>query len=102
MAPNIGDSIKSAVEGAVDRVQDVAENIVDKVKGHSDDSPDETTTVDAADAPTTPEPVHVVAETEAISEPLEFERTDTDGTSKTLTFEPASDTTTTDRPSTTS
>jgi hypothetical protein len=103
MAPNIGDSIKNAVEGAVDRVQDVAEDLVDKVKGHSDDAHDEseTDTVAADDAAPSAEPTPMVVETAAIDEPLEFEREDTHGNTRTLTFEPADEAPHVDRPNTT-
>lgn len=104
MAPNIGDSIKNAVEGAVDRVQDVAEDLVDKVKGRSDDdSHDEPETENVAtdDVAPSSEPTPMVVETAGISEPLEFERDDTRGNSRTITFEPADDATHTDRPTTT-
>lgn len=89
MAPNIGDSIKNAVEGAVDAVRDAAENLVDKVKGRSDDSPAETETVATEDLTPADKPTPMVVETAGISEPLEFEREDTDGKTRSLIFEPA-------------
>lgn len=91
MAPNIGESIKSAVE----RVAEAVEHIIAKVAGHSHDK---NNAVDHVDATPAPEPM--VVATDAVSEPLEFERTDTDGTKKTLTFEPASDTPASDTPGT--
>lgn len=97
MAPNIGDSIKNAVEGAVDAVQDVAENLVDKVKGHSDDSHDEGGTVAVEDPTPSDQPSPMVVETAALSEPLEFEREDTDGNTRSLIFEPAEEPAVNDR-----
>lgn len=92
MAPNIGDSIKNAVANAAHAVEDVVENVRAKVTGHPDDEANETpVTDDATVAPTTPEPTEVVVATEAISEPLTFERTGTDGTPTTLHFQPADD-----------
>lgn len=98
MAPNIGESIKSAVEGARDAVENVVEDVVEKVKGHSHDEPH---TTDDAGATQTLEPAPVVVTTDAVSEPLEFERTGTDGTPTKLTFELATDVHDTARPTTT-
>jgi hypothetical protein len=81
MAPNIGDSIKNAVDSAKDAVEDA----VDKVTGHSHDEAEATEAT--AETPSA-EPTPMVVETEAISEPLEFERDDTQGNSRSLTFEP--------------
>jgi len=100
MAPGIGDSIKNAVENAVHAVEEAVETVKDKLTGHSDDDATETTISDeAVETPSAPTPV--VVETEAISEPLSFDRTDADGNPVTLKFEPASDSTTTDHHTTT-
>lgn len=87
MAPNIGDSIKSAVEGAAEAV----EHVVGKLTGHSHVETDEAHVADNPEATPTPTsaPEPMVVQTAAISEPLEFERTDTDGNKQTLNFEPA-------------
>lgn len=100
MAPSIGDSIKHAVENAKEAVEDVVETVRDKVTGHSDDASDETTvTDDATSAPAEPTPV--VVATDAVSEPLTFEREDTDGNPTTLIFEPTTDSATTEHHTTT-
>ncbi len=58
-----------------------------QVTGHSHDENDV-----PDDAAVAPEPEPIIVATDAVSEPLEFERVDTDGTKKTLSFEPAVDT----------
>jgi len=91
MAPNIGESTKSVVEAAAEALK----KIIAKLTGRShdeNDAPD--------DAEVAPAPKPMTVTTDAVSEPLEFERTDTDGTSKTLSFEPASEAHSADHPGT--
>jgi len=101
MASGIGDSIKNAVENAAHAVEEAVETVKDKVTGHSDDDANETTVTDGAPVTAPAEPAPVVVETEAISEPLSFERIGTDGTPVKLDFEPADDSRSTEHHTTT-